>query len=332
MSGFSGANADSLELAGRELVASAGSVERIRTSLRSQLYTSHWEGPSADRYRQSWDSVHAPALGDAETFLRACGDRLAQNAREQRAASDGGGGVIGGTGATPVSGDSDDSEELRRLLESLGLSGELLDQLLAALGDIKDIVKILKAITDELDIDFLGAILGGASDVLDAVGKGLGYVDNIISFFTDFVGDFAENPDLPMDERMVHAIAESGMRLAVGAGAEAAADFATKALMSIVPGGAIVGAIVGPIVGEIVGNGVDMVVDAVDGQINLYDGTADGVTDAYRYAKEHDFNPGSIAVDQIGNMIDGAVDVAEDVGGAIIDGAGKVGDFIGGLF
>lgn len=96
MSGFSGANADSLELAGRELGSSAGSVERIRGSLRAQLYTSHWNGPSADRYRQAWDSIHSPALADAEAFLRACGDRLAENAREQRAASEGRIGTIGG--------------------------------------------------------------------------------------------------------------------------------------------------------------------------------------------------------------------------------------------
>lgn len=324
----SGANADDLEQGGRELSSFAGEVGRMKGELRASLHTSHWEGLSADRFRQTWDSVHVPALTDAEAFLRDASRRLNENAAEQRRASEGGGGVLtppgssGGDGKSGQDKDGKNGDAVDKLLKDLGLSDEDIDKLFGELGDIGGLLGLLH---DLLEDGTLKTIL-----------EGVGHVFDVVSVLGDFIGDYAQHPELPFDERLVHSISETALRFAVSQGAEVAADWATKALLAAIPGGAALGFVAGPVVGYVVGQIMDKVEGAIDSKYDVYDNAGDAATDAYKYLKDHDFNPLAIADDLAGQAIDGVIDGAKDFGGAIIEvGGGVIGgasDMIGGWF
>lgn len=317
----SGANADDLEQGGRELSSFADEVGRMKGELRASLHTSHWEGLSADRFRQSWDSVHVPALADAEAFLRDAGRRLNENAAEQRRASDGGGGTIttpGSSGDGGKEGDGGDRDDAARLLKDIGLSDEEIERLFGDLGDIGGLLGLLEDLLK-------GGLL---KDIL----KGVGSVFDVVGVIGDLVTDFAQHPELPMDERLVHMISETALRFAVSQGAEVAAEWATTALLAAIPGAAPFAFVASPVVGFVVGKIMDKVEGAIDGKFDVYDNAGDAATDAYRYLKEKSFDPIAIGKDAVGGIIDGA----SDIGGAIIDGASDIGggviDKIGGLF
>ncbi len=97
MSQMSGADIGDLESGAARLESVGSQIGAMRRPLRSQLYSSYWEGRAAERFRSEWDTVHGPALSRAEGFLRNAGRRLRDEADQQRQASNMGG---GGRGAT----------------------------------------------------------------------------------------------------------------------------------------------------------------------------------------------------------------------------------------
>lgn len=99
MGRMSGADAEDLERGGSRLESFAGQIGGMRQPLRNQLRSSPWNGRAADRFRSEWDSVHSPALAEAEEFLRHAGRRLRAEADQQRRASGSG---AGGRGAVAV--------------------------------------------------------------------------------------------------------------------------------------------------------------------------------------------------------------------------------------
>lgn|GEM_PF-5456521 len=74
--------------------AEASRLRRSSRELSSQLSSSPWRGPGAERFRAEFHSVHAKAMFDAAAFLDAAREALHANARQQRDAS----GVSGDVG------------------------------------------------------------------------------------------------------------------------------------------------------------------------------------------------------------------------------------------
>lgn len=105
MGEMTGADIGDLERGAAQLESVGSRIGAMRNPLRSQLYSSHWHGGAADRFRSEWDSVHGPALSQAEDFLRGAGQRLRTEADQQRSASNMGGGGRG-TSASASKGSS----------------------------------------------------------------------------------------------------------------------------------------------------------------------------------------------------------------------------------
>lgn len=97
MAQMTGADIGDLESGAARLESVGNEIGAMRRPLRSQLYSSYWEGRAAERFRSEWDTVHGPALSNAEDFLRNAGQQLHREAEEQRQAS----GVGRGRKATP---------------------------------------------------------------------------------------------------------------------------------------------------------------------------------------------------------------------------------------
>lgn len=122
MAQMTGADISDLESGAARLESVGSQIGGLRRPLRSQLYSSYWEGRAAERFRSQWDTVHGPALTNAEDFLRNAGQRLRVEADQQRRASNMGGGGRGMPG-TPI-GNSDDSGLWSRIK---GIGGWLSD-------------------------------------------------------------------------------------------------------------------------------------------------------------------------------------------------------------
>lgn len=102
MSQMTGADIGDLERGAASLESLGGRIGAMARPLRSQLYSSHWHGGAAERFRHEWDSVHAPGLAQAEDFLRSAGHQLRREAEEQRRASGHGGSGIGAAPAALI--------------------------------------------------------------------------------------------------------------------------------------------------------------------------------------------------------------------------------------
>lgn len=87
MAQMTGADIGDLESGAARLESVGGQIGAMRRPLRSQLYSSYWEGRAAERFRSQWDTVHGPALSNAEDFLRNAGRVLREEAEQQRRAS-----------------------------------------------------------------------------------------------------------------------------------------------------------------------------------------------------------------------------------------------------
>jgi hypothetical protein len=153
-----GADVEQLEQTARRLAAAAEQLERVRTTVRSGLYSVRWGGADAEHTRRHWDSVDGPILTRAAQELRVGAEALRRNAREQTAASDVDGasawagaaftaGAIGGVGAGLTGGMS--HEELNRLVKFLFDTG----------GGIKDLVNVVDT------RNLIVALLGGTEEL-----------------------------------------------------------------------------------------------------------------------------------------------------------------------
>ncbi|HRE03257.1 MAG TPA: hypothetical protein PLV68_18310, partial [Ilumatobacteraceae bacterium] len=227
----------------------------------------------------------------------------------------GGGGGGGGGGA----GDDEDSgawDRVQSILEGLGLSQ----------GAIEAIIEALRK-SGKLPDEGLLAVLG--NDQLMGFIKGAGVVLDIVGVIVDFATDYIDHPNLPTDERIIHALYDTALRFAMSEGVEAGVTWLMAAAGSVVPVlGTAVGAAVGKVVGWALGEAVEFGLDKLDEHTDFVDKYADTVVEGYRAAKQG-AEWVSDRVDDIkdgaGKVVDGAKDVAGKVGQGARDAAGKVG-------
>jgi uncharacterized protein YukE len=66
----------------------AEAVDELTRTIRSQLSATSWDGPAADRFRQSWDSDFEPTLSRLRTAL---GDAATEVTRRREALIQAGG-------------------------------------------------------------------------------------------------------------------------------------------------------------------------------------------------------------------------------------------------
>jgi hypothetical protein len=330
MSTLTGADADELERIARSLRTAADELDGHAGSLTATLRSVAWVGYVASRFESQWNGAHRRHIVSASQSVRDAAARLEHDAAEQRHASrahgspgagpavppDGGPRVPQGgnsSGSTPDPTRPDVVDRVDDVLERLGVDHD-------TVGVIADIAADLTAsgVTDELigiltDEGFVD-LLAHAGQVLDAG-----------QFVVDTITDFAENPVLPLDERIVHSLADAAVRFGLDQGMEHAAEFlAGAATTALLPGfGVILAPVVGNIAGAIAGEVMDVVVDAADDAIDVVDVVADGVVAAYREVKAT-FGLLVDVAQAAAAVVGGAVDLAGDAAGAVLDAGGSV--------
>ena len=321
-----GADADALDRLAGELESEATALEAMHRALGRQLHSAPWRGASADRFRQNWSGNHAGHVARAAEFLRANSLILRDNARQQRAASDGVGGVTPGPGLMTAVGPARDSEGLpgwwdgtKETLETLGIPVEQMQLVL-------DLLEKLDPELRESLVDLLGG--SGFTDFLDLAGDALGIAGMVV----DFVDAFASHSDLPLDEALVFSFATVGLGFAADKGIEFVSEKVGAALgTAIFPGG---GTAAGIIIAKVAGAGLKAGYKALDDQFGVTENAAEAVLDVYRGAKdlaEATYGAVETVADVAENVVDGAVDLAgnvvdgaADIAGNVVDGAAGI--------
>ena len=311
-----GANADELDGLATLLDAKAAELDRAYRQLSRQLYSAPWKGSSADRFRSRWCSVHGQQVGSSVSYLRSGSRMLRDNARQQRDASGSGSGTIGAPILTVAPTHKEDRssvlDRLDEVLKLLGLPGSVISEILTmvAIMDDKTVADVVKSLDHPGIVTFF-----------NKVGTVLGLAGTVVGFFHDI----AEHPNLPTDERIVHAVIETGLKVVEDLGAKEGTQLATQALLgalgSVVP---VIGTGTGIAIGFVVGQVVKAGVDFAESHLHLTEKGADLGLEAYQYLKEHNFDPGKIALDLVDKGVDAVVDGAENLAADVAHGASNL--------
>lgn len=324
---LTGADADELDRAATALRVAADELDAMNVWIGVAIRSTAWTGGAADQFADRWGGAHRPRMAASAASIREAAMHLAVQSADQRAASrtgrvvrrvpstsppvpgTGGGGEIGA-----------DLEQLSGVLDSLGVGRDLLDVLRHHPGLVGE-HGMLQGLIDILGAPGLAEVLAGAEHLFD-VGTAI----------VDLATDFVEHPDLPFDERLVHAFADMATRVIVGEGGEQAAGAVVAMMMAgIVPGaGALLLPLVKRAAEHVVGQVIDEALSMIDGAIDVVDVVADQAAAAWRFAK-----------DQFGLIADplqAAFDVVADAGdliaasaGSVVDLGGEIGDAVGDL-
>lgn len=83
MAGFYGMDVEAVQGLARQLDAKSQEITNLANQLTTQLSSTDWKGPDADRFRTDWDSIHRPALNNVAQALDTAGTTANQNATEQ---------------------------------------------------------------------------------------------------------------------------------------------------------------------------------------------------------------------------------------------------------
>lgn len=97
-----GADPDALEELARQCDVAAQRIDTLTRQLNAKLVSTAWHGHGADRFRADWNRSHRTRLTSAAGFLHHARDTLRRQADEQRRASEGGGGRLGGASPSGV--------------------------------------------------------------------------------------------------------------------------------------------------------------------------------------------------------------------------------------
>ena len=336
-----GADADELERIANTLRAAADELDGHAGSVTATLRSVAWVGGVATRFGSNWHGGHRPRIASTAQYVRDAATQLDRNAAEQRRASQAAGGT-GGTGGPVGSGGAGGSSSSVDAAGSPAL--DRLGDLIATFGLSRDVFEALAEHAHILEgpgVDELLDIL--TNDDFVALLSGLDRVLEVGDVVVDLVSDFVEHPDLPFDERVVHALADAATRFGIDQGVEYAANFlAQAATTALLPGlGAALAPFAGQAAGAIADAVIGQIVDAVDDATDIVDIAADAAVDAYQAIKEAFglvLDVAGAVIDVAGDAIDLAGDAAGavvDVGGAVIDAGGAVlgagADVVGGV-
>lgn len=120
---FHGADTEAAAAFARRCTAGARTLDELRQSLDGIVHSVHWQGPDAERLRETWSSHSAPDLERAAVMLRNRGAEMTAHADEQDAASAAEGSTTGG----PLTPRTDSPTGLRQiLLTTAGDAAELI--------------------------------------------------------------------------------------------------------------------------------------------------------------------------------------------------------------
>ena len=307
-----GADADELVRIAATLRAAADELDAHAGTVTTSLRNVAWVGGVAAVFGANWSGGHRPRITSTAQHVRDAAARLHRNAAEQRRASGTGAGASAGRiHRDPATGGA------------LGSSSSTADGELAAIDRLADVFAALDLGHDGLEavsqhaqvLDGTG--LDGLLDVVTDDGfvsllAGLDQAIEVGDVLVDIVGDFAEHPGLPFDERIVHALADAATRFGINQGVEHAARFLAQAsTIALLPG---LGAALAPFAGQAAGAIADAVIgeitDAVDDATGVVDIAADAAVDAYRTLVE----TFGLVVDAAGAVLDVAADAAAVAG------------------
>lgn len=319
-----GADADELERIAGTLRSAADELDGHAGSVTTTLRSVAWVGGVATRFGANWIGGHRPRIVSTAEYVRVAAARLDRNAAEQRRAGRAVGGTGDAAGAVSTNGGTLGSSS-----STAGGESPTLDRLGALLGVLGHGRGVLDALAQHAHV-LEGAGVDGLLDILTnddfvALLSGLDTVIEVGDVLVDLVGDFVEHPDLPFDERVVHALADASTRFGIDRGVEYAANFLVQAATTaLLPG---LGAALAPFAGQAAGAIADAVIgeiiESVDGATDVVDIAADAAVEVYR-TLEDTFG---LVIDAAGAVIDvagDAVDLAGDAAGALVDGGGAV--------
>ncbi|MDJ0770129.1 MAG: hypothetical protein QNJ12_15110 [Ilumatobacter sp.] len=344
-----GADPDELDRAASRLRAAADELDGSSASLTATLRSVAWVGGVATRFTGHWHGSHRPRVASTSQFLREAAGGLTANAAEQRAASASGRSAAPGPAATPgpttaPAGDHrDTADDLER---RLGQVEATLGQLGTARADLATVADHLRQlaehgaadrIIDLLNDDTFVQLLKTAEVAIDAG-----------EFVVDLLQDVVDHPELPLDERIVHALADASLRFGVEEGIEHGVTFLTATVTTaLVPAfGALLAPVVSRVAGELAGALAGEAFEALDDAVDVVDWGADRAVDVYQDIKDSlglliDVGAAAVDVagsavdlagdavdwldDRAGDLADAVDDLASDVGGAVLGGLGGLG-------
>jgi len=87
MSNQLGSDPEQLDRLARLLTSAAGEVGRVRSTVTGRLDALFWQGPDADNFKASWNSVHNEMLRQAGSKLGVAAEDLRRQAITQRQVS-----------------------------------------------------------------------------------------------------------------------------------------------------------------------------------------------------------------------------------------------------
>ncbi len=286
-----GGDASELYDVATHLRRAADQLDSNRSKLSLLLRGVSWNGPAAAEFHTCWQR----SMGIARTsqLLRDAASDLERNAGEQRLAS------------LPMA--SDPHTSVRRFDSSGGLS-----QFHAASSRLGDVSVTIAATAQRLTergfdgrfLDFLTspAFVGTVEKISAGVDIG--------QLLLDLTEDFETHLDIPFDDRIVHAIADAGLRLGLTAGMDTAARW-----LAVVIGGTVlpgVGAAAGAVLGQVIGAAVETIagqaLESLDDLADLIDVGADRIVDAFKLASGA-FEAVEAVVDLADTIIDGIASV-----------------------
>lgn len=93
-----GADPEQLRSLSNTVARAADQLTQIASQISSQLSSTRWQGPDADRFRAQWNSSSMKSLRSTAQGLQTASAALQRNAQEQDEASAAGGGSIAAAG------------------------------------------------------------------------------------------------------------------------------------------------------------------------------------------------------------------------------------------
>lgn len=258
MTQMAGADPEALLALGETFRRKATLVSEIRDSTSEIVNSLAWTGADADGFLALWSVSYGPKFDSAAAFLIDAAEALTRNAAEQTAASAGGPAGFADEGANL-------NEHLTERFTSPNFALSAYEEALRSqMGDI------------EFD------------DWLRNNGKLFKFLDDFargVNLMSNFLEDAVQHPDLPTDERIVHAIGEVALKYAAEKGISEAMQWAGAAIAAVFTAGA--GVLVGRAVGWLAGQVATAGFHYLDEKYQVTDQGADLILEGYRNVRDN---------------------------------------------
>jgi uncharacterized protein YukE len=85
--GFLGMNIEEVRSTAGSMEQAAQRIGDVVSRLNAALASTEWKGPDADRFRQDWQSQHAPAIRRAASDVKSSAGQVRMNIEAQITAS-----------------------------------------------------------------------------------------------------------------------------------------------------------------------------------------------------------------------------------------------------